>query len=104
MGSIKIWEISKGIFCICHEKACSKASASIHVVTVANGSDVVGDIVAEERGVVTVEEDSITIIGPAEGEGVRWTEISTTGGDVVTMPWETDVRVVKTGEARRSSS
>lgn len=85
VGSKNIWEISEGIFFMCREKAFGNASVSISVVTISNGSNVVGDMEEEESGEVAVEEDSTIIMGPASGEEARWTKMSTIGGDVATM-------------------
>lgn len=59
----------------------------------------VGDIAVEE-GVVTAEEESITITSSIRGEGARWTELSTAGGDVATMAREVDDGAVNTGRAK----
>lgn len=64
---MRIWESSKGIFCICLDKASGKVDVGIGAATAAKGSDVVGDIAAEEGGVVMVEEESI-MIGRRHGQ------------------------------------
>lgn len=104
MGSIRIWESSKGRFYICFKKASGKAEAGIGAMTVAKGSDVVGDMAAKEGGIVTTEEESITITCSAKGEGARWIEISTTGRDDATMAREADDRTVKIGGTERGSN
>lgn len=78
--------------------------AGIGVITIANGSDVVGDMAVEEGRVVMVEEESITITCSAGGEEARWTEMSTAGEDVATTAREVDDRVVETGGAKRGSN
>lgn len=104
MGSIRIWESSKGIFCICLEKASDKVDVGIGAITTAKRSDVVGDIAAEEGGVVMAKEESITITNSAEGEGARWTEMSTAGGDVAIMAREVGGMTVGAGRAKRGSN
>lgn len=57
-------------------------------VIVARGSEVIGDMVAEEGGVVMLEEESMTTTDLARGKGARWTEMSTAGGDAATIARE----------------
>lgn len=76
----------------------------IGVVTVVRGSDVVGDMAVEEGGVVITEEESTTITDSARGEGARWIEMSTVGGDVAIMAREVDGATVGAGRAKRGSS
>lgn len=89
---------------MCFEKDLGKARVGIGAITVANGCDIVGDMAVQEGGVVTTEEDSITMTSPIEGEGARWTEICTVDGDMSTMAREKNDGVVETGGAGRSSS
>lgn len=45
---------------------------------------------AEESGEVVAQEELIITTGPIGKEEARWTEMSTTGGEVATMAWEVD--------------
>lgn len=101
---MRIWESSEGILCICFEKASGKVGAGIGAAIVGNGSDMVGDMAAEERGVVMVEEESIMITGSVGGKEARWTEMSTVGRDVVTITREASGAIVKAGRAKRGSN
>lgn len=82
---------------MCHEKASGNVSVGIGIVIVASGSDVVGDLEVEESREVVAEEESTNIMGLVGREEARWTEMSSTGGEVAIMAREMDGRAAETG-------